>query len=158
MNRAPVQTCYRPGPTTEGNDEKADFHGCDRPIPGGMWRFLVADDSESIHGHNRMGRHAAFRVRDGPDNCWVRQQRATWTPAVFTDLPMTVTRDARSIMIKGDFFQVNYEGIVRANAFFANGTVPLTGAPSYAVAMARDPSSSYLVSPGSPGCFQATSQ
>ena len=64
----------------------------------------------------------------GPDDCWVRQQRATWTPAVFTDLPMTVTRDARSIMIKGDFFQVNYEGIVRADAFLPNRTVPLTGA------------------------------
>jgi hypothetical protein len=80
----------------------------------------------------------------GPDNCWVRQQRATWTPAVFTDLPMTVTRDARSIMIEGEFFQVNYEGIVSGDAFFADGTVPLTGA----VVRCRDGAGSFEQLPG----------
>lgn len=80
----------------------------------------------------------------GPDNCWVRQQRATWTPAVFPDLPMTVTRDDRSITVKGDFFQVNYEGVVRGGAFVAHGALPLTGA----VVGCRDGTGSFEQLPG----------
>ena len=63
----------------------------------------------------------------GPDNCWVRQQRATWTGAVFPDLPMTITREDRSMAVNGDFFQVNYAGIVSGDAFLADGEIPLEG-------------------------------
>ena len=80
----------------------------------------------------------------GPDNCWVRQQRATWTPAVFPDLPMTVTRDDRSITVKGDFFQVNYGGVVSGSAFLANGALPLEGA----VGRCRDGTGSFEQLPG----------
>jgi len=80
----------------------------------------------------------------GPDNCWVRQQRATWAPAVFPDLPMTVTRDARAITVKGDFFQVNYEGVVSGGVFSANGVIPLTGGAG----LCRDGTGSFEQLPG----------
>jgi hypothetical protein len=63
----------------------------------------------------------------GPDNCWVRQQRSRWTGAVFANLPMTVTRSASAISVDGDFFQVNYTGIISGNEFSANGRQPLEG-------------------------------
>src|SRR5687767_7104830 len=47
---------------------------------------------------------------NGPDNCWVRAQRARLTGLVFGDLPMSITRSGGSIRVEGDFFQVNYAG------------------------------------------------
>jgi len=63
----------------------------------------------------------------GPDNCWVNEQRARWTPAVFTNLPMTVTRSDASVTFKGDFFQVNFTGTVSASEFSAAGDKALDG-------------------------------
>ncbi len=63
----------------------------------------------------------------GPDNCWVREQRARWTPAVFPDLEMTVTRADTSITLKSDWFQVNYTGRARGDAFSATGDEALEG-------------------------------
>jgi hypothetical protein len=40
---------------------------------------------------------------------------------------MTVTREDRSITVKGDFFQVNYAGVLSGGAFLANGEIPLEG-------------------------------
>jgi hypothetical protein len=57
----------------------------------------------------------------GPDNCWVREQRARWTGAVFADLPMTVTRSGSSILLEGDFFEVNYAGTFNGSEFSASG-------------------------------------
>ena len=57
----------------------------------------------------------------GPDNCWVREQRARWTGAIFSDLPMTVTRSGGSIVLEGDFFEVNYAGTISGNEFSASG-------------------------------------
>jgi len=34
---------------------------------------------------------------EGPDNCWVREQRQRLTGAVFPNLPMTVTRSTDTI-------------------------------------------------------------
>ena len=64
---------------------------------------------------------------NGPDNCWVREQRARWTGAVFPSLPMTVTRTGSSIRLDGEFFQVNYAGTVIGNQFSTNGIAPLDG-------------------------------
>jgi hypothetical protein len=63
----------------------------------------------------------------GPDNCWVREQRARWAPAIFPDLPMSVTRSGRSITVEGDFFQVNYAGSLSGREFSASGVRPLNG-------------------------------
>ena len=41
-----------------------------------------------------------FGSVSGPDNCWVRGQRARWSPAVFPDLPMKVTQSAGSIKLE----------------------------------------------------------
>jgi hypothetical protein len=64
---------------------------------------------------------------NGPDNCWVREQRARWTGAVFPDLPMVVTRTGTSIAVTGDFFQVNYAGTVNGNQLSTTGVEPLEG-------------------------------
>jgi hypothetical protein len=64
----------------------------------------------------------------GPDNCWIREQRARWTPAVFPDLPMTIRRSGGAISLEGEFFAVNYAGTVRGSDFSAPGTRPLEGA------------------------------
>jgi hypothetical protein len=63
----------------------------------------------------------------GPDNCWVREQRARWTGAVFPELPMVVTRTGTSIAVTGDFFQVNYAGMVNGNQLSTTGVEPLEG-------------------------------
>jgi len=63
----------------------------------------------------------------GPDNCWLREQRARWTGAVFDDLPMTVTRSGGTIALEGAFFQVNYAGTTSGSDFSARGTQPLEG-------------------------------
>jgi hypothetical protein len=63
----------------------------------------------------------------GPDNCWIGEQRSRLTGAVFTDLPMTVTRSGGAITVDGDFFQVNYTGTVSGNQFTASGRQPLEG-------------------------------
>ena len=63
----------------------------------------------------------------GPDNCWVVEQRARLTGAVFPELPMVVTRTGSSIAIAGDFFQVNYAGTANGNTFSTAGVAPLAG-------------------------------
>jgi predicted phage tail protein len=62
----------------------------------------------------------------GPDNCWVREQRARLTGAVFPDLPMTITRSGGSISLESAFFQVNYAGTITGSQFSASGG-PLEG-------------------------------
>jgi hypothetical protein len=62
----------------------------------------------------------------GPDNCWVQEQRARWTGAVFPDLPMSVTRSNGSITLESPFFQVNYRGTFSGADFSATGG-PLEG-------------------------------
>jgi hypothetical protein len=62
----------------------------------------------------------------GPDNCWVREQRARLTGAVFPDLPMTITRSGGSIALQSGFFQVNYAGTISGSEFSASGG-PLEG-------------------------------
>ena len=64
---------------------------------------------------------------NGPDNCWVRAQRAQLTGAIFPDLPMTITRTGTAITLDGDFFQVNYAGTASGNEFSASGKQPLAG-------------------------------
>jgi hypothetical protein len=68
-----------------------------------------------------------FASVSGPDNCWVREQRDRWTPAIFPDLPMTVTRSGASITLEGSFFQVNYAGTASGDDFSATGRQPLEG-------------------------------
>jgi hypothetical protein len=68
----------------------------------------------------------SFVSVSGPDNCWVRGQRATWTGAVFPELPMVVTREGTAITLVGEFFQVNYAGTASGRNFTANGG-PLEG-------------------------------
>jgi hypothetical protein len=63
---------------------------------------------------------------NGPDNCWVREQRQRLTGAVFPDLPLSITRAAGSIKLDGSFFQVNYAGTFSGNDFSATGG-PLEG-------------------------------
>src|SRR5688572_32247992 len=63
----------------------------------------------------------------GPDNCWVNEQRERWTPAVFSGLPMTVTRTQTSVTLKGDFFQVNFTGTMTGTDFTATGDRALDG-------------------------------
>ena len=64
---------------------------------------------------------------NGPDNCWVREQRQRWTGAVFPDLPMSVTRSGGTITLEGTFFAVNYAGTISGNEFLATGVRPLEG-------------------------------
>ena len=63
----------------------------------------------------------------GPDNCWVREQRARWTGAIFPDLPMTITRTGTTISLDGADFQVNYSGTASDSDFSASGKQPLEG-------------------------------
>ena len=63
----------------------------------------------------------------GPDNCWVREQRDRLSGAVFSDLPMSVTRANGSITLEGEFFQVNYSGTISGSDFVATGVKPLDG-------------------------------
>jgi hypothetical protein len=67
----------------------------------------------------------------GPDNCWVRTQRERWSPAVFPDLPMKVTRADGSIKLDSAFFQVNYTGTFVGSEFSAKGTIPLEGSRGF---------------------------
>ena len=61
----------------------------------------------------------------GPDNCWVNEQRARWTPAVFSGLPTSVARAESSVTLKSDFFQVNYSGTMSGSEFSTTGDKPL---------------------------------
>lgn len=63
----------------------------------------------------------------GPDNCWVREQRARLTGLIFPDVPMSITRSDGSITLESEFFQVNYGGTVSGSEFSASGTGPLEG-------------------------------
>src|SRR4029078_1328533 len=67
-----------------------------------------------------------FASVNGPDNCWVREQRQRLTGAVVPDLPMTVTRSAGAIRLDGSFFEVNYSGALNGSDFSASGG-PLSG-------------------------------
>ena len=62
----------------------------------------------------------------GPDNCWVREQAQRLTGAIFTDLPMEITRSGGSVRVEGTFFQTNYVGTVSGNELSASGG-PLEG-------------------------------
>ena len=64
---------------------------------------------------------------NGPDNCWVREQRQRLTGAVFADLPMAITRSDGVILLEGSFFQVNYRGTYVGSELTASGVAPLTG-------------------------------
>jgi len=64
---------------------------------------------------------------DGPDNCWVREQRARLTGLVFRELPMAITRSGSSITLEGEFFEVNYAGTFSGPEFSASGGGPLEG-------------------------------
>lgn len=66
---------------------------------------------------------------NGPDNCWVREQRERWTGAIFPDLPMVITRSGGSVTLASTFFQVNYVGTVSGSDFSASGG-PLEGGGS----------------------------
>jgi hypothetical protein len=66
----------------------------------------------------------------GPDNCWVQEQRARWTGAVFPDLPMTIMRSGGSITLESGFFAVNFAGTFSGNDFTATGVTPLPGGGS----------------------------
>jgi hypothetical protein len=63
----------------------------------------------------------------GPDNCWVREQRATWTGAVFPDLETSITRSDGQIAVESGWFQTNYKGTYSGRQFSASGTQPLEG-------------------------------
>lgn len=67
-----------------------------------------------------------FASVEGPDNCWVRQQRASLTGVGFRDMPMTITRSNGSITIESEWFQT-YRGTYSGNQFSASGTRPLEG-------------------------------
>jgi hypothetical protein len=81
-------------------------------VPAGTTNWLVTQRFISV---------------SGPDNCWVREQRARWTGAVFAELPMNVTRTGTSIAVEGDFFQVNYAGTVNGNQLSTTGVKVLEG-------------------------------
>jgi hypothetical protein len=67
-----------------------------------------------------------FVAVTGPDNCWVREQRARWTGAVFPDIPTSITRSGGAITLRSDFFEVNYTGTHNGVDFSATGG-PLEG-------------------------------
>jgi hypothetical protein len=67
-----------------------------------------------------------FASVEGPDNCWVRQQRSRLTGVTFTDLPMTITRASGAITIESEWFQT-YKGTYSGTEFTASGTRPLEG-------------------------------
>ena len=62
----------------------------------------------------------------GPDNCWVREQRARLTGAIFGGLPMSVDRSNGTVALQSEFFQVNYAGTITGTEFSASGIEPLT--------------------------------
>jgi hypothetical protein len=67
-----------------------------------------------------------FESVTGPDNCWVRQQRARLAGVVFPNLEMSVTRSGDSIRIQSPWFQ-DYVGTLSGNEFSARGEKPLEG-------------------------------
>jgi hypothetical protein len=64
----------------------------------------------------------------GPDNCWVREQRARLTGAIFTDLPGTVDHSSRSIGIQGPLFEIYFSGEFYESQFSTSSGPPLQGA------------------------------
>jgi len=72
-----------------------------------------------------------FGSVSGPDSCWVRAQRERWSPAVFPDVPMSVTRNDGSIKLDSGFFQVNYAGTFAGAEFSAKGELPLEGSGAH---------------------------
>jgi len=60
----------------------------------------------------------------GPDNCWVRQQRASLTGVAFSDLDMTVERPGGSITLKSEWF-VEYVGTMNGSEFTTQQVKPL---------------------------------
>jgi hypothetical protein len=68
-----------------------------------------------------------FASVTGPDNCWIREQRQTWTGAVFPDLDMVITLSGSSIKLDSGWFAVNYAGTSAGSDFSASGTAALEG-------------------------------
>ena len=68
----------------------------------------------------------AFVSVTGPDNCWVRMQRATWTGAIFPGIPMAITLAGSSLTLESPEFAVNYAGTFSGLDFAASGG-PLVG-------------------------------
>src|SRR5262245_56765533 len=68
-----------------------------------------------------------FASVEGPDNCWVRFQRARLTGAVFPNLDTVITRTDGAIRFDSQWFQVNYAGTYSGLEFTATGVAPLTG-------------------------------
>jgi hypothetical protein len=64
---------------------------------------------------------------EGPDNCWIREQRQRWTGAVFPGLSMSITRSDGSIRLESSWFQVNYAGTYSGSNFADSGVSPLEG-------------------------------
>jgi hypothetical protein len=42
---------------------------------------------------------------EGPDNCWIREQRQRWTGAIFPGLSMSITRSDGSIRLESSWFK-----------------------------------------------------
>jgi hypothetical protein len=81
------------------------------PTPGPTFDWIVTHRFESV---------------TGPDNCWVREQRARLTGVAFSNLEMSVTRSDNSIRIQSPWFQ-DYVGTFSGNEFSASGEKPLEG-------------------------------
>ena len=63
----------------------------------------------------------------GPDNCWVRNQRAGLTGIVFRDLETSITRLDGQIAVESKWFQTDYKGTHSGRQFSATGTESLEG-------------------------------
>ncbi len=68
-----------------------------------------------------------FASVTGPDNCWVREQRARLTGLVSADLPMRVTYSGSAITLASDYFPADYSGTVGGPEFSTTMGVPLEG-------------------------------
>jgi hypothetical protein len=61
---------------------------------------------------------------EGPDNCWVRQQRAKLTGVAFGNMAMSITRSNGSIAVESEWFQT-YRGTYSGSEFETSGTRPI---------------------------------
>ena len=67
---------------------------------------------------------------EGPDNCWVRQQRAKLTGVAFGNMAMSITRSNGSIAVESEWFQT-YRGTYSGSEFETSGTRPLEGGGTF---------------------------
>jgi hypothetical protein len=67
---------------------------------------------------------------EGPDNCWVRQQRAKLTGVGFGNMAMSVTRSSGSMTVESEWFQT-YRGTYTGSQFETTGTQPLEGGGTF---------------------------